>query len=111
MRKINEMFERLHAMIAEKPMTLFEIQKIENLNVNAAWYRINKLRKFFDDVKVVDYRLEFGRPAKVYGIGEKDVSYKSKEEILADQARQREHIFERFRLWDAATRHAVMCRA
>ena len=111
MRKISEEIFRTYKTIRIKPMTIGEIQKAENSSNAAVIYRIKKLRNIRNDVKVVDFRLVDGRPARVYGIGDHDVPYKSKEEILADQARQREHIFEMFRLWDAATRHAVMCRA
>lgn len=111
MNQINGVVLKTLELIKEKPMTLFEIQKIENLNVNSAWYRINKIRKHFPEVKIVDWRIEFGRSVKVYGIGEKDVPFKSKDEIIEEQKKNQANIFERFRLWDAATRHAVMCRA
>ena len=108
---MSEELLRTYKTILRKPMTIGEIQKAENSTNSSVTYRVKKLRKICDDVKVVDYRLADGKPSKVYGIGERDVPYKSKKEILADQAKQREHIFEMFRLWDAATRHAVMCRA
>ena len=108
---MSEELLRTYKTIRSKPMTISEIQKAENSTSSSVTYRVKKLREICDDVKVVDYRLADGKPSKVYGIGERDVPYKRKKEILADQARQREHIFEMFRLWDAATRHAVMCRA